>query len=255
MDKTLYKVIVSGHVVEVYTYENPLGYGEHSKKPEKKTDKQETDLTEKDLKTRTLESRKKSNIRARNNIRRLANANFNHDIKFLTLTYKENMQDMDKANNTFKKFIQKLRYRQDNGFKYIAVVEFQKRGAIHYHILLTGFKYMPHKELLELWKVGSVDIRAVTDKGLQLEDVTNIGAYIVKYMTKESANPNLEGKKAYFTSRNLVRPIVVRGDKALNIIESLNLKTRKHQYSNAYDTEYLGLCTYTEYNLKDLLDV
>ncbi|GAI10009.1 unnamed protein product, partial [marine sediment metagenome] len=41
---------------------------------------------------------------------------------------------MDITNREFKKFIQRLRY-QYGDFKYMAVIEFQDRGAIHYHMI------------------------------------------------------------------------------------------------------------------------
>ena len=55
--------------------------------------------------------------------------------KFLTLTYKENIQDLTVSNDMFKKFIMKLNYnirkvdKDYIGVQYTTVIEFQERGA------------------------------------------------------------------------------------------------------------------------------
>ena len=43
-------------------------------------------------------------------IARLVDTNFDNQTKFLTLTFKENIQDIEYANNEFKKFIKRLNY-------------------------------------------------------------------------------------------------------------------------------------------------
>ena len=39
-----------------------------------------------------------------------------------------------------------------------------------------------------------------------IEHVDNIGAYILKYITKDNNDKRLMGQKAYLTSRNLTKP-------------------------------------------------
>lgn len=62
--------------------------------------------------------------------------NFDDQIKFLTLIFKENIQDIDDANNEFKKFIKRLNYQtyhtKKSETKILIHMGKQQRGAIHY---------------------------------------------------------------------------------------------------------------------------
>lgn len=88
--------------------------------------------------------------------------------------------------------------------KYIAVLERQKRGAWHAHILLFNFPYGPHKDLLRIWGHGAVRINKLDS----LDDSSNAGIYVAKYMEKGIGQELLEslGKKAFYSSRNLKQP-------------------------------------------------
>ncbi|WP_218103644.1 rolling circle replication-associated protein, partial [Rhodococcus erythropolis] len=74
---------------------------------------------------KSLDSRARSNKRARREVINLVNANFNNHSKFITLTYEENMQDVEEARKHFKEFIQRMRRKYGN-FRYIVVIEFQE---------------------------------------------------------------------------------------------------------------------------------
>lgn len=80
--------------------------------------------------------------------------------------------------------------------------------------------------------------------------VDNVGAYIVRYMTKEDDDSRLQGCKSYLASRGLERPIVYMGEEALEVVKALGLDTKKETFSNSYEAEYLGKIVYKEYNLK-----
>lgn len=183
-------------------------------------------------------------------VRRLACCNFNSEYsKFFTLTFKDNLTDVKEANYLFMKFIQRLKYRFGKNIKYLAVIEFQNRGAVHYHVL-SDIPYIPQEELQDLWGLGFVFINAISH-------VDNIGAYIVKYMTKDNTDERLQGLKAYLFSRNLKRPETILNhdlkdfdkleDKLLN---KYKLNDLKPIYEANYDTDMLGSCEYRQYNLK-----
>ncbi|MBE2978954.1 Rep protein [Bacillus megaterium] len=206
-----------------------------------------------------LESRAKSNIRARNNIRRLALSNFSgKESKFITFTFHENVQDLEEANTYFTKFIRSLKNytkkKNDNEkLTYLAVIEFQERGAVHYHMICNGLpKYPNYKEIIDLWR------KANKDKGgsVKVEDirhVDNVGAYIVKYMTKADADERLVGKKMYQCSKGLDKPLEIAGEKAEELVRELGLEGKKIVYQNEYqDKHTLGKVTYQEYNLNRL---
>lgn len=99
------------------------------------------------------EDREKNIKRIKKKCRRLALAN---DLTVhLILTYKENMQDVDKADNHFKKFIYELRQIYPK-LKYLATRELQQRGAIHYHVLLN--QRLNIKKAEQIWKHGFIKI-------------------------------------------------------------------------------------------------
>ena len=190
------------------------------------------------------DSRKRVLYRMRNDLRRLANTNFNYGSKFITLTFKDKnnkiMTDLSVANREFKIFIQRLKYRYKN-FKYLAVIEFQKRGAIHYH-MISDLTYIQNKELRKIWDNGFVKIN-------RIKHVDNVGAYIIKYMCKVE-DVRLHKRKAYLRSRNLEYPKVLTGAAASEYVEKNGLKAESETYFNIYKTEHYGLVTHREFNLK-----
>lgn len=244
------KVIVSGGVYEFYRYEDTMFRGYEQKRSSGSSNTfydsegiaMRIDPETGEMIPKALESRGRSNIRARNELRRLALTNFSNRSKFITLTFKENMQDIGAANKLFKEFTRELRKRQPD-LKYIAVIEFQKRGAIHYH-LLCNLNYISAKVLENTWGNGFVKIN-------RIDHVDNIGAYVIKYMTKEDADPRLVGKKMYQTSRNLERPIEWVGKQAEYLYEQMQREQRKAVYSSSYENKQTAnQIHYEEYNLQ-----
>jgi len=227
------KIIANGHVLEVYEYEKAVwsdfeGQGGRRGKDEEPSE-------------RADENRRLTCRRAREMIRRICLANFDERSKFITLTYAENQTDVTQANGDFKKFIQRLRYKYKD-FKYVAVIEFQERGAVHYH-MMSDLPYIPNEQLNGLWKMGYVKIN-------DINHVDNVGAYMIKYMLKDTSDPRLRGKKAYLTSRGLDRPSVIRGEQARKIKDMYELDNKKIVFTNSYESEHHGKIIYKEYNLK-----
>jgi hypothetical protein len=225
-----WKVIANGHVIEVYKFEKAVSFDYAGKGGRSEV---ESDRAE--------ENRRLTCRRARDMIRRICIANFDEHSKFLTLTYKRNETNVKAANIDFKKFIQKMRYRFGQ-FKYVAVIEFQDRGAVHYHVM-TDLPYIPNAQLNAIWDHGFVKINDITH-------VDNVGAYMVKYMLKDVTDKRLAGQKAYLTSRGIDRPVSLRGDQAKAIIEAYGLEDRKKAFESSYTSEHHGKIDYSEYNLK-----
>lgn len=183
----------------------------------------------------------RSIARTRNMVRRLVLSNFDAGSKFVTFTFAENVKDIGQANKEWDKFIKRLR-RCCGAFKYLAVIEFQKRGAIHYH-MISDLPYVKKRELAEMWGQGYVHIN-------RIQHVDNVGAYVIKYMTKDLYDERLCGKKAYQCSKGLVKPDEIRGAEAEEIIARYGLEAKKEVYGNSYISEHHGLISYREYNLK-----
>jgi hypothetical protein len=138
------------------------------------------------------QNRQKTLGKAKSKIRRLVKAYKLY--RFLTLTFEENMQNIKEADHEFRKFIKRL-VRKFPHFRYIAVREFQQRGAIHYHLAVST--YMAHDELTELWRNGFVWIER--KKG----NPDNLAYYLVKYLTKHSSDERLQGRHTYLCSHGM----------------------------------------------------
>jgi len=154
--------------------------------------------------------------RAKNNIYKIAEANVLQHGKFppvfFTLTFQANVTDLQQANLHFKYFIHKLNKFCRSSMAYIVVPEFQRRGAVHYHGLFFNLPFIPILQLRSLWGHGYVDFQLT-------RNLRSAGAYIAKYITKSIQDSRLYGQKLYYTSRNLLRPIHIFDDYAVDILE------------------------------------
>ncbi|ACL20727.1 hypothetical protein Dhaf_2701 [Desulfitobacterium hafniense DCB-2] len=138
--------------------------------------------------------------RAKKTLRRVAL--HNQLTRLMTLTTQENIGDFERLDGLFKKFIFGLRDHYPD-FKYIGVRERQKRGAVHYHLLIN--RYIPqavaHKLWVSLVKKGTADFRFV--EGLQAIN------YCLKYLGKSMEDPFVTKKghnaKSYLCSTSLDR--------------------------------------------------
>jgi hypothetical protein len=183
------KLIKTGTFHEFYTFKIPISYDQ--KRP-KKEHPYGGIIDEDKRKQRQIENAK----RAMQNVRRLVNGNtFLHEErpKFLTLTFHENITDLARANHEYTLFIKRLSYHLNQPIRYIAVPEFQKRGAVHYHVLAFNLPFIEQDRLQTLW--GNIAfIQAVNN----LNKTKGLYNYLIKYMYKSFQNTDLAGKKRYF---------------------------------------------------------
>lgn len=145
----------------------------------------------------------------------LAIMNFDLFHSFITLTFAENVIDLSYANNEFNKWVRKVR-RVFPEFAYLAVPEFQKRGAVHYH-LLTNLKTF--SDILPLQK-GTQDymfdvkywnngFTSVFDIDNQADENFSVALYIGKYFWKD-VDSRLFGRRKIMYSQNLKKPDVIK---------------------------------------------
>lgn len=250
------KLVDCGDYVQVYCYEK--------KKKKKKNDSDDLNLVNPSLldeEKQTNEVKKENTnvIETRNIIRsklqcqRLAKANAEEWETFITLTFAENEQNIESANRKFRYFVDKIR-RVKKDFKYLCIPEFQKRGAIHYHLLtnistnddklIYSQSDNPKYKHIKYWNLGFDNIEVI--KG----DIKKIVGYISKYMTKEIDN-RLFGHRRYFYSNNLDKPLENYID--TDIVRDFNFYQKKIQelqpiyqkdYINPYDNSKV---TFLEY--------
>lgn len=112
---------------------------------------------------------------------------------------------------------------------------------MHYH-LLTDLPYIAQHDLAALWNRGFVKINGIRQVG-------NVGDYITSHLTDDPLDTRLYQQKLFFTSRNLKKPLVLRGEEAKDIAEGL--KTKKEVSAWSYQSEYFGQISYTEFNLNN----
>lgn len=229
------RVVISGNQIEIYNYDNAVLYGYKDKKKEVKGRRSVASGEDKEI------NRDKVFKRARTDLRRLINSNVEEDSKFLTLTFKDNITDLDFANKEFKKFIMRLNYNFKIKTKYSCVIEFQKRGAIHYHVILYNLTgKIDLKKLTSLWGHGFIKLN-------KIKGVDNVGAYICKYMTKTD-DKRLEGRKMYFNSRNLNKPTEIKDIETVNALVG-SLQNQCPKYENIFSNEY-NTISYSQYIIK-----
>ncbi|HDR7642642.1 rolling circle replication-associated protein [Bacillus wiedmannii] len=242
-----------GNILKFVEYEHPIWYGSTGGKKVTKpnyvldddgnefwVDKETGEMLSVDEKK--MSSRKQSTHRARNELIDKINANFTSGDKFLTLTYAENMQDITKAKRHINDFFMKVREKYPS-LKYTYVIEFQQRGAIHFHVIMNA-PYFKAKQIEEMWKRGFIKINRISH-------VKNVGAYVVKYMTKEGVDERLIGRKLYQCSQNCIKPSWDYGVSAELKLRRLEKKGQKKSYTTSYETERNGIAVHKEFNLND----
>jgi len=157
----------------------------------------------------------------------------------------------------FTKFIKRFNYEitglKTSYLKYVAVVQFQERGAIHYHMIYFNLPFIDrvYDVLAELWTYGS-------RKLLSVDRAQNVGYYLCKYFTKNISDERLKARKCYFTSRDLVRPTIINIEEAVNEIEKglkILLPDDFKPYHRSFDCDYLKHIDSDSYNLKKYPDL
>ena len=240
------KVVKSGNVIEIYRYEKGVFKGFINENGRAGNGS----ITE-EQKERNREI---SLMRARRDLRRIVNANvgqWGDDVttKFVTLTFKENVTDLDSANYEFKKFILRLNYKvyekKCSKLKYTVVPEFQERGAVHYHVIFYNLPFIKSKVIAEVWGNGFIKIN-------KIDDVDNVGAYVCKYLTKNNVDTRLKGRKCYFNSRGLKKPIESYFDSEEYEDIKKRLPVEAITYATTFNNDYLGEINYQQFNLSIL---
>ncbi|MGL5268431.1 MAG: rolling circle replication-associated protein [Spiroplasma sp.] len=191
-----------------------------------------------------------NNIRARGNFIRKVYHNFSNckELSFLTLTYAVNERNVKKCKRDLAKFFKALSYEKEN-LKYCYTYEYQRRGAVHFHILMNH--HFKNKFILSKWSHG-------LNKNLRVKENTqeNIAKYCSKFIQANYVSKSLTNVKAlnqfdlnlksYQFSYNCKNPVV---KKFLSVVSIKNIIDRavkaefmkflKHSL-NEFKTRILG---------------
>lgn len=238
------KVIISGSVVEVYSYAKSYLKGGEPMNPNGRAGGSQ-DLSDEEKE----ENRDKVLSRAKKTVRRLINANvgaYGQDFtsKFLTLTFADHVTDLSQANTEFHLFIKRLNWylwkTRHGNIKYIAVPEFTKKNRVHYHVVIFNIPYIKADKLADVWSNGFIKVN-------KIDNVDNVGAYVSKYMTKDATS--LSGYKSYLSSKGLFKPIeITEKEKVENLIHSL--PGENITYQATFSNDHLGDIDYIQYNIR-----
>lgn len=112
---------------------------------------------------------------------------------FITLTYGQKWPDMEESKRHLKNFLQRIRdnYPQASG---IWRLEFQERGAPHYHLLLFNLPFWKKEDVAAAWlqTIGdefgdwsSGECRAPFTRIELINGLKHALAYVSKYIAKE----------------------------------------------------------------------
>lgn len=239
------KIVDVGEYLQVYCYQNSKFVAQKDstdlelKKNRFSSYLEKEDYTEKEPKEFRIEDR--NIIRSKLTCQRIAKANIDKWETFITLTFEENMKDIESVNKMFNNFTKQIR-RHKKDFAYIAIPEFQKRGAVHYHLLsnismldqdlIYSQKDAPNFKHVKYWRHGFTSVEIM--KG----DIKKLIGYISKYMTKNIDN-RLFNKKRFFYSQNLSMPIESYVD-TRNKKEEEFYKKRIQDKELIYQNEYVN---------------
>lgn len=259
----------SNGLLEVRTYATPIkrikkGYQEHDKILP--FDKQKNDLIcyeaqfklnkqiEDAMKFNDGKEKKirKDNLtRTRNLIIDYACENVEQWKSFITLTFKENVTDIDFANKQLQNWIRQIK-RSEPNFAYLCVPEYQTRGAVHYHMMTNlecGSNLVPKREkkllfnpstkvTIELeyydigyWKHG---YSSAYDLFNGVDEKFNPALYITKYLYKD-IDDRFFGHKKVLRSNNLRLPNITYLEReSLLYNETLDYIEKKGYSTNDY---------------------
>lgn len=240
------KVMKNGHV-ELKLYDSNITYADSGfvkfnqkeflelldcKRPRINPNKQKTDFKINRNVSNSCELkeiRADSLTRSRQLLIDYASENVDKFHSFITLTFGEDITDVEIANKCFanwRKQISRYCKAHDKEFYYLGVPEFQKSGRVHYHVL-TSFEHdvdiikkepiktynkNKHKyytiEYYDIlyWNYGyssSFDLDKSTDYNF------NLALYIIKYLYKD-LDERLFGRKKVLKSNNLEKPNVYK---------------------------------------------
>jgi len=231
-------VLVSGNVIQVSSYENPIVFGVQESSDfippsspkdapasalssllvQRNTSQELTDTEEGRQFLAglglTAEERAKKQAslarKARARFARKVSSNFGlysanlqqesgEYLKFLTLTFKRNVIDRKEAHGLFAAFLSRLSYYMP--IEYVCVPERQLRGAWHYHLIVKS-AFIEKKLLRKVWsdrpECGSWHLR-------KIEGISNVGSYLASYMGKTFGDKADIDKKAkrFYTSKGI----------------------------------------------------
>lgn len=195
--------------------------------------------------------------RSRNLLIDLSCQNAKYFKSFITLTFNDDVQDIDIANKLFKIYITQVK-RKFPSFMYLGVPEYQKGGRVHYHLMTNldvGSEFIPRQEKkhtfnpnknkhtwleyynLKYWNYGFSSAFSLDTT----EENFSVTLYVLKYLYK-SPDIKLFGRKKVLRSLNLEKPNIMylsaESDEYKNVLKYISDKNYDY-YSYESDKAFV----------------
>lgn len=160
---------------------------------------------------------------------------------FVTLTYKGNVTDLDRSFKDFNKFVKRFSYhvsktymdRRAYKLKYVGVPEFQKRGAIHFHVVMFNVPFLHQlSEIDQIWSFGRCNTEAV-------KTIQQVAVYLTKYLVKNFKDNDRFYRRRYLSAKGLHRPFKTRHENVVRGVLS-EIPDDKLVYRNVYKYKIRG---------------
>jgi len=257
------KVIHSGSLLEVFTYEKNL--------PERRKVRSKDSYSKQRYAPRPRHP--DSIRRARTSFKRLVRINLSRESNPSLFTFTMHQKlSYGASSRIFTRFIARLGTGRGKRFRYIAVPEFQKRGAVHWHVLIWGLpkfyacqgswkkkgKYWIFNHecpsgrqcerrtrvISRLWLRGFVD-------GIATDGSPRLSTYLSKYLSKAMHDQRSLGKKTYHTSHNILRPMHASSssESIQAILQENVIPDQQPLTEKEYPSEWLGKVVYKQYEI------
>jgi len=253
------KVIKSGDLLEIFQYENDLIPQRKKRKPKwKRIWRPKPDRIRPD------------NIyRKKREFARLVRANLEGAVPpaMFSFTVVE-CSDLTVGYSFLTDYFARLRRSHGKAFRYIAVPEFQKRGAVHFHALIWGLpeeeikNETPHwdreEDIGDMGKIkrGTRHYQNIWARGyldcMATDGSEKLAGYLAKYMSKAMFDKRLLGQKSYSASRNVLRSVRLPFASAVAYskeIWGIDLSTDVPLQERIYQSKYLGTGRYRVYKI------
>jgi hypothetical protein len=193
--------------------------------------------------------------RAKSQCKRTINANASRgrfEDKFVTLTYAEEVEDLDRARSDYVRFVKRLEYRLKINVRYVAVPQIHRerelktgKKVIHYHVYFFGLPFIAKDDLGAIWGQGFIRINAI-------DSVQNVGSYVTNYMDKDFMDEEFIGRRRYYCSRGLLEPEELRAKSIAKIMDEMGISEEFKTFEVTYiNNPYVGPVTYAHYLLPE----
>lgn len=196
---------------------------------------------------------REDNIRRKiNKFRGVIQCNWDLWTHFITLSFKNNETNISKAKKKLERWVEKMRELYPD-FIYAYVIEFQERGAVHFHLICrlddgNVVSKKRFKEFRATWeRQGGINIKGLAMKYIpkkiqeevnkeleslpdhkKMQNVWSVGRYLTSYLEKDAASVRLFGSKLYGNSQGLKEEIKLTDSKKIaNALSQLGVDRMK----------------------------